>query len=144
MNALNDPFLSKECFPNRINNSFIQFETPEKGGHVGFSQFSGNGLYWSEQRALDLYQNITEMIERYSIGVTSKQLAERFGIEEPKAHQARYNAAPSQLLRSLRMKLRRVFPFSIGGNRRDGQKNKTLAEKIINVRAEQILEKPVL
>jgi len=53
VNALNDPFLSKECFPARINNSFIQFETPARGGHVGFSQFNRNGLYWSEQRALD-------------------------------------------------------------------------------------------
>jgi uncharacterized protein len=53
VNALNDPFLSKECFPRRIDNSFVQFETPTKGGHVGFFQFSGNGLYWSEQRALD-------------------------------------------------------------------------------------------
>jgi len=53
VNALNDPFLSKECFPADINNSFVQFETPLRGGHVGFSQFNGNGLYWSEQRALD-------------------------------------------------------------------------------------------
>lgn len=53
VNAKNDPFLSKECFPEDIDNSFVQFETPERGGHVGFSQFHGNGLYWSEQRALD-------------------------------------------------------------------------------------------
>ncbi len=52
VNALNDPFLSKECFPTEINNSFVQFETPSRGGHVGFYQFNGNGLYWSEQRAL--------------------------------------------------------------------------------------------
>jgi predicted alpha/beta-fold hydrolase len=53
VNALNDPFLSKECFPDKINNSFIQFEMPSRGGHVGFAQFNRNGLYWSEQRALD-------------------------------------------------------------------------------------------
>jgi len=53
VNALNDPFLSKECFPKNVGNSFVQFETPLRGGHVGFSQFNGNGLYWSEQRALD-------------------------------------------------------------------------------------------
>ena len=52
VNALNDPFLSKECFPE-ISNSFVQFEAPARGGHVGFSQFNGNGLYWSEQRALE-------------------------------------------------------------------------------------------
>lgn len=53
VNALNDPFLSKECFPSFIDNSLVQFETPSRGGHVGFSQFNRNGLYWSEQRALD-------------------------------------------------------------------------------------------
>jgi len=53
VNALNDPFLSKECFPSEIKNSFVQFEMPSRGGHVGFSQFNENGLYWSEQRALE-------------------------------------------------------------------------------------------
>jgi len=53
VNALNDPFLSRECFPEKIENSFVRFESPTRGGHVGFSQFNGNGLYWSEQRALE-------------------------------------------------------------------------------------------
>jgi len=53
VNAKNDPFLSKECFPSKIDNPLVQFETPSRGGHVGFSQFNENGLYWSEQRALD-------------------------------------------------------------------------------------------
>ena len=60
VNALNDPFLSKECFPSEIGNSFIQFETPARGGHVGFSQFSRNGLYWSEQRALEFARTLSK------------------------------------------------------------------------------------
>jgi uncharacterized protein len=54
INAKNDPFLSPECFPyNELkDHPFVLFESPERGGHVGFSQFISSGLYWSEQRAL--------------------------------------------------------------------------------------------
>lgn len=55
VNALNDPFLSKECFPYELleNHPFVHFETPSRGGHVGFSA-NGHpqGYIWSEQRAL--------------------------------------------------------------------------------------------
>ncbi|HLZ15854.1 MAG TPA: hypothetical protein VKQ08_02395, partial [Cyclobacteriaceae bacterium] len=60
VNAQNDPFLSKECFPSEINNSFIRFEKPGRGGHVGFTQFQGNGLYWSEQQALDFVRALSQ------------------------------------------------------------------------------------
>lgn len=53
VNAKNDPFLSKECFPEIANHPFVKLEYPNRGGHVGFASFNGNGLYWSEQRALD-------------------------------------------------------------------------------------------
>jgi predicted alpha/beta-fold hydrolase len=56
VNALNDPFLSKECFPTDSSNSFLTFEYPERGGHVGFALFNKNGLYWSELRALEFIQ----------------------------------------------------------------------------------------
>ena len=52
VNAENDPFLSDGCYPRDINNPFIQFEFPKRGGHVGFAMFNQNGLYWSELRAL--------------------------------------------------------------------------------------------
>ncbi len=54
VNAQNDPFLSEDCYPieQLRNHSFITFENPKHGGHVGFAQFSKNGLYWSEERAL--------------------------------------------------------------------------------------------
>jgi hypothetical protein len=58
VNALNDPFLSPECFPvaEFKNQAHVIFENPARGGHVGFAQFSQNGLYWSEQRALAFIQ----------------------------------------------------------------------------------------
>lgn len=55
VNTLNDPFLSPECFPAAAleNHPFVQLEILSHGGHVGFTQFNKNGLYWSEQRALE-------------------------------------------------------------------------------------------
>lgn len=55
VNAANDPFLSRECFPVDLlrGHKYVKIEIPEKGGHVGFTSFNRNGLYWSELRALD-------------------------------------------------------------------------------------------
>jgi len=54
VNAQNDPFLSESCYPKEQLKAhpFVRFEEPGFGGHVGFAQFSKNGLYWSEERAL--------------------------------------------------------------------------------------------
>ena len=84
------------------------------------------------------------MIERYSIGVTSKQLADRFEIEESTVHRAKYNAAPSQLLPVITQETPRGVSFFYWGQPPGWAKNKAPAEKIVNVRVEQILEKPVL
>jgi predicted alpha/beta-fold hydrolase len=55
INTLNDPFLSPECFPSTIleNHPFVKLQILPRGGHVGFTQFNKNGLYWSEQCALE-------------------------------------------------------------------------------------------
>ncbi len=55
VNARNDPFLAPECFPVGAaeDNAHLYFEAPEHGGHVGFVRFSGDGMYWSERRALE-------------------------------------------------------------------------------------------
>ena len=55
VNTTNDPFLSKECFPTELvkEHPFITMEILLRGGHVGFTQFNKNGLYWSEQRAFE-------------------------------------------------------------------------------------------
>ena len=57
VNAENDPFLSPECYPHALlkNHAAVQFENPEYGGHVGFTQFTKNGLYWSEERTFAFF-----------------------------------------------------------------------------------------
>jgi uncharacterized protein len=59
INTLNDPFLSKACFPSEVlkNHSHVSLEILLRGGHVGFTQFNKNGLYWSEQRTLDFFNS---------------------------------------------------------------------------------------
>ncbi|MEX1238649.1 MAG: alpha/beta fold hydrolase [Cyclobacteriaceae bacterium] len=55
INTLNDPFLSPECFPKTLlqDHPYVKLQILSRGGHVGFTQFNKNGLYWSEQRALE-------------------------------------------------------------------------------------------
>lgn len=84
------------------------------------------------------------MIERFSIGVSAKQLSARFEVEEPNAYQSRYNVAPSQLVPVITLGEPRGFSFFYWGQPPGWSKNKSLAEKIINVRAEQIAERPTL
>jgi len=53
INALNDSFLSSECFPVKEakNNPNLHLEMPSFGGHVGFIQ--KNNVYYNEKRALE-------------------------------------------------------------------------------------------
>jgi uncharacterized protein len=55
INAKNDPFLSKECFPFEKIKSMekIYFQAPEMGGHCGFYPDDYQGVLWSERRALE-------------------------------------------------------------------------------------------
>ncbi|HNP19905.1 MAG TPA: alpha/beta fold hydrolase [Fulvivirga sp.] len=55
LNALNDPFLTKECYPieEMKDHENVILETPDFGGHVGFTAFNKQKLYWSEKKALD-------------------------------------------------------------------------------------------
>jgi hypothetical protein len=52
VNALNDPFLSRECYPAITSHPKVSVLFPKRGGHVGFTEFGTNGLYWSERQAL--------------------------------------------------------------------------------------------
>jgi putative SOS response-associated peptidase YedK len=83
------------------------------------------------------------MIERYSITVSPKTLAERFIVDVPDSYQVRYNAAPAQLLPVILLYSKGIS-FFYWGEAPQWTKNKSLSEKIINVRAEQIAEKPTL
>jgi len=84
------------------------------------------------------------MIERFSIGVSARQLAARYQVEEPSSFQSRYNVAPSQLIPLITQGELRGFSFFYWGQPPGWANNKTLAEKIINARVEQIAERPTL
>ncbi len=55
VNALDDTFLSPECYPYQLaeNHPYFHLETPEKGGHLGFAGRNTDGIYWSEKRAIE-------------------------------------------------------------------------------------------
>lgn len=52
VNARNDPFLGPACYPQP--GSSVVLVAPENGGHCGFSEWSGDGLFWSERVAVHL------------------------------------------------------------------------------------------
>jgi len=58
INALNDSFLSPECYPVKEakTNSNLHLEMPNYGGHVGFVKL--NKFYYNETRALNFITNI--------------------------------------------------------------------------------------
>jgi len=55
VNAANDPFLSPSCLDSSKFESLenVYYEMPKQGGHVGFSDYSNQGSYWSDRRAFD-------------------------------------------------------------------------------------------
>ncbi|MCX7549831.1 YheT family hydrolase [Xanthomarina sp. F2636L] len=58
INALNDSFLSAECYPVKEakNNLNLFLEMPKHGGHVGF--FQRGGFYYNEKRALEFIKKV--------------------------------------------------------------------------------------
>ena len=64
VNALDDPFLSPGCFPTELTaaNAYLDLETPEHGGHVGFvpAAVAEPRHYWSELRAAAFLDALSE------------------------------------------------------------------------------------
>lgn len=61
INALDDPFLTSECFPfeEAKNNPDFYLETPEHGGHVGFNRsIIPSQEFWHETRAVCFFRTI--------------------------------------------------------------------------------------
>nr|WP_321415657.1 alpha/beta fold hydrolase [uncultured Allomuricauda sp.] len=58
INAKNDSFLGKECYPftETENNPSLYLETPTFGGHVGF--WGKNNITYTEKRALDFFDSL--------------------------------------------------------------------------------------
>jgi predicted alpha/beta-fold hydrolase len=60
INAKDDPFLSKNCYPYKEaeENPYFYFEGPQYGGHVGFaSSLFESETYWHENRMLDFFND---------------------------------------------------------------------------------------
>ncbi|MBS3803007.1 MAG: alpha/beta fold hydrolase [Oleiphilaceae bacterium] len=57
VNALDDPFLSEQCFPAKdLLGDHVTLETLRWGGHVGFVESASDGYYWSERRATAFFR----------------------------------------------------------------------------------------
>ncbi|WOD43095.1 YheT family hydrolase [Hwangdonia lutea] len=58
INALNDSFLSPECYPVKEAkaNQYLHLEMPNHGGHVGF--IDKKNVYYNEQRALEFIKSL--------------------------------------------------------------------------------------
>jgi putative SOS response-associated peptidase YedK len=83
------------------------------------------------------------MIDRYSLTASQEKIKERFQADVPDHINPRYNAAPTQLLPVIMSGSHGVSTF-FWGTSPEWAKNKTVSEKLINVRTETILEKPSL
>lgn len=57
INALNDSFLSPECYPIKEakQNPYLHLEMPNHGGHVGF--VDKKNIYYNERRAFEFIKN---------------------------------------------------------------------------------------
>lgn len=64
VNAKDDMFLSKECYPTTVanNSEYFYLECPTYGGHVGFmTSFKPNENRWLEKRAIHFFKEKTEI-----------------------------------------------------------------------------------
>ncbi|MFT7261847.1 MAG: putative alpha/beta-fold hydrolase, partial [Glaciecola sp.] len=54
VNALNDPFLPRPCFPyeEAQQSEWLSLEVPRSGGHVGFIELNNRQAYWMERRVV--------------------------------------------------------------------------------------------
>ncbi|MBS1555770.1 MAG: SOS response-associated peptidase [Bacteroidetes bacterium] len=83
------------------------------------------------------------MVERFSVGITASSLAKRYQVEEPQ-FLPRYNGAPTQLFPVITSDAPKGFSFFYWGVAPEWAKNKSIAERLINTRVEQLTERPVL
>lgn len=84
------------------------------------------------------------MVDRYSLTSSATLLAERFSVEIPDHYKPRFNAAPTHLLPVITSSGSSGISWFYWGRPPHFAKNKNLAEKIINLPAETLRERPVL
>lgn len=84
------------------------------------------------------------MFDRYSIAASAQQLIDHFSVDVPAHYKKYYNAGPTHLLPIITHHHPEGLSFFYWGAIPQWIKNKNISEKLINVRAETIKDKPVL
>ena len=84
------------------------------------------------------------MIERYTITGKVADIIERFSVDVPDFYQPHFNAAPTRLLPVITNTSPDGLSLFYWGIPPNWAKNKAVSEKIINLKAEALLEKPSL
>lgn len=87
---------------------------------------------------------VERMIDRYSITATPDAISDRFAVDVPAHVHPKFNAAPTQLLPVITSNAPQGVSTFYWGTSPEWAKNKTVSEKIINVRSELINEKSTL
>jgi hypothetical protein len=66
VNAFDDPFLTKGCYPIQMcaSNPHTTLEITRHGGHVGFVPLNNSGCYWSEERAVAFIRQLDSRQQR--------------------------------------------------------------------------------
>jgi uncharacterized protein len=57
ISAINDPFLSEKCLPEKIDNSRIKTIYTQQGGHVGFYSPTSDNASWLEKNVMKIIRN---------------------------------------------------------------------------------------
>ena len=84
------------------------------------------------------------MFDRYSIAATAPQIADHFSVDVPTHYKKFYNAGPTHLLPVITHDDSEGVSFFYWGAIPQWIKNKNISEKLINIRAETIKDKPAL
>ncbi|HEY0656146.1 MAG TPA: SOS response-associated peptidase [Chryseosolibacter sp.] len=84
------------------------------------------------------------MIDRYSLTASAEVIRERFSVEVPEFYHPKFNAAPTHLLPVITSAAASGLSLFYWGTSPEWSKNKIPSEKMINVRAESLDEKPAL
>lgn len=84
------------------------------------------------------------MIDRYSITMSLEAFHERFAVDVPDFYQPKYNAAPTHLLPVMTSSSPSGVSLFYWGTSPEWSKNKTVSERMINVRTENLSDKPAL
>lgn len=84
------------------------------------------------------------MIDRYSLTASREVIRERFSVDVPDFYHPKFNAAPTQLLSVITSASPHGVSLFYWGTSPEWSKGKVPSEKMINVRAESLEEKPAL